>query len=155
VSTVDDLIAAVRAEPPGHGFLAPGASPDTLAALDRDLGQPLPADLKELLLRSDGIGVSRSTGLYLHGMQGLRRLAFDDLYASAFPGALLIGDDGANGLYLVDVAGRFGAPPGGVLLTDRGSLLPRDTVLAGSSVSAVLAAVLAGEDLWSRARLSV
>ena len=144
--TADELIEAVRALPAGRGFLAPPASPQALDALAAGLGRPLPADLRALLLRSDGIGVAASTGFYLESVAGLRRLAGDDLYMSAFPGALLVGDDGASGLYLVDRDGR-------VLLTDRGSLLSRDTVVTGESVSDVLAAVLEGTDLWTRPRL--
>jgi SMI1/KNR4 family protein SUKH-1 len=144
--SADELIEAVRALPPGRGFLAPPASPQALNALAADLGRPLPADLRELLLRSDGIGVAASCGYYLESVAGLRRLAGDDLYMSAFPGALLVGSDGASGLYLLAADGR-------VLLTDRGSLLPRDTVVAGASVSEVLAAVLAGTDLWILPRL--
>jgi len=78
---------------------------------------------------------------------GLRRLAADDMYTSAFPGAWLVGDDGASALYVVRTDGS-------VLLTDRGSLEPRDTVVAGASVSDVLAAVLDGRDLWSLPRLA-
>ncbi len=144
--SADELIEAVRALPAGRGFLAPPASGAALDALEADLGRPLPGDLRELLLRSDGIGVAASCGCYLESVAGLRRLAGDDLYMSAFPGALLVGDDGASGLYLADADGR-------VLLTDRGSLLPRDTVVAGASVSGVLAAVLAGTDLWTLPRL--
>jgi len=153
MSRADELVEAVRTQPAGRGFLAGGGSPATLDELEQDLGKRLPTDLRELLLRSDGIGVARPTGFFLPSVLGLRRLNGDDLYAGAFPGALLVGDDGASGLYLVDVEGRFGGRPGDVLLTDRGSLLARDTVIAGSSVSEVLAAVLAGEDLWSRPRL--
>jgi len=145
--SADELIQAVRALPAGRGFLAEPAFAEALDALEADLGRPLPADLRALLLRSDGVGVAGVCGCYLESVIGLRRLAGDDLYASAFPGALLIGDDGASGLYLVDSHGR-------VLLTDRGSLLPRDTVAAGTSVSQVLAAVLAGTDLWTLPRLA-
>jgi hypothetical protein len=66
---------------------------------------------------------------------------------------LLIGDDGAQGLYLIDVTGRVSGSGGAVLLTDRGSLLPQDTVVAGPSVSAVLHRILNGEDLWQLPRL--
>jgi hypothetical protein len=152
VTRAEELIAAVAAEPPGRGFLAPGASPEAIAELEEQLLVPLPADLKELLLLSDGIGVARTTGFYLASVQELRRLAHDDRYDHDFPGALPVGDDGATGTYLVDLGGVFGTV-GDVLLTNRGSLLPRDTVRAGSSVSDVLAAVLSGDDLWDRPRL--
>jgi hypothetical protein len=148
----EELVAAVRAEPAGRGFLVPGASPEALDALERKLTVPLPPDLRELLLLSDGIGVARPTGIHIESIAGLRRLAMDDLFDPDFPGALVVGDDGANGTYLIDVRGQFGRS-GDVLLTDRGSLLPRDTVRAGSSVSDVLDFVLRGEDLWSRPRL--
>lgn len=144
--SAEKLIEAVRALPAGRGFLAPPASAKALDALEADLGRPLPDDLRALLLRSDGIGVAASCGCYLESVAGLRRLNGDDLYKSLLPRALLVGDDGASGLYLVDPGGRL-------LLTDRGSLLPRDTVAAGASVSDVLAAVLAGVDLWARSRL--
>ena len=148
----EDLVAAIRAEPAGKGFLTAGASREKLDTLERELRVTLPADLRELLMLSDGIGVARATGAYLESVAGLRRLAMDDLFDRDFPGALAVGDDGANGTYLVDVQGRLGGP-GEVLLTDRGSLLPRDTVRAGHTVSDMLDAVIGGEDLWARSRL--
>jgi hypothetical protein len=148
----EDLVAAIRAEAAGKGFLTAGASREKLDTLERELRVTLPADLRELLLLSDGIGVARATGAYLESVAGLRRLAMDDLFDRDFPGALAVGDDGANGTYLVDVQGRCGNP-GDVLLTDRGSLLPRDTVRAGRTVSDMLDAVIGGEDLWARPRL--
>jgi hypothetical protein len=145
--TLDELVERVRTLPAGRGFLATPASVASLDALEADVGRPLPPDLRELLLRSDGIGVAASSGCYLASVLGLRRLAGDDLYTSAFPGAWLVGDDGASGLYVARTDGS-------VLLTDRGSLEPRDTVVAGASVSDVLAAVLDGRDLWSLPRQS-
>ena len=59
-----------------------------------------------------------------------------------------------RGTSLAEPDRRCGIPPGSVLLTDRGSLQARDTVLAGSSVSDVLARVLTGDDLWSGPRLA-
>jgi hypothetical protein len=145
--TADELVERVRALPAGRGFLSAPAPMETLDALEGDVGRPLPPDLRELLLRSDGIGVAASCGCYLESVLGLRRLAADDMYTSAFPGAWLVGDDGASALYVVRTDGS-------VLLTDRGSLEPRDTVVAGASVSDVLAAVLDGRDLWSLPRLA-
>jgi hypothetical protein len=145
--TADELVERVRALPAGRGFVSAPASMESLDALEADVGRPLPPDLREMLLRSDGIGVAASCGCYLQSVLGLSRLAADDMYTSAFPGAWLVGDDGASGLYVVRTDGS-------VLLTDRGSLEPRDTVVAGASVSDVLAAVLDGRDLWSLPRLA-
>lgn len=152
--TADQIIDAVRALGPVDGSLAPGADDEELDAVERDLGRPLPADVRELLRRSNGIGADRSTGCYLDSTVGLRRHAGDDSIAAAYPGALIVGDDGSMGLYLVDIEGRFGTRAGGVLLIDRSWLGPERTIVAGASVSDVFEAVLAGEDLWARPKLA-
>ena len=146
--TPDDLVAAVRALPPGRGFLAAPSAEAALDALVADVGRPLPADLRALLLLSDGIGVAASCGCYLESVLGLRRLAWDEEYAETFPGAWVIGNDGGSGLYLVP------AGDGPVLLVDRGAMDLAHTVRAGDTASAVLAAVLAGQNLWELPRLA-
>jgi hypothetical protein len=152
VTRAEDLVARVRAEPPGRGWTAEGATEADLMALQSDVSVPLPPDLIALLRLSDGLGVARPTGFFLASVVGLRRFAFDDLYDHDFPGCLPVADDGATGTYLVDIAGALGIVAD-VLLTNRGSLLPRDTVRAGSTLLEVLESVLDGEDLWQRPRI--
>jgi SMI1/KNR4 family protein SUKH-1 len=148
-----ELVDAIRSLPPGRGFLAGPATKADVDALVGDLPAPLPRDVRELLLLSDGIGVAGMCGFYLPSVVGLRRLAADDTYGDAFPGALPVGDDGAQGLYLVDTTGSIGGASGVIILTDRGSLLATDSVAAGPNVSAVLQRVINGDDLWELPRL--
>ncbi len=153
MTRAEQLVAKAREEPLGRVFLPAPASPEAVAEVEQQLSVPLPPDIKELLLLSNGLGVVRPTSLFLASVDDIRRYAVDGLYQADFPGALAIGDDGAVGTYLIDRMGVL-APAGDVLLTDRGSLLPRDTVRAGRSVLDVLEAVLSGEDLWERPRLN-
>lgn len=151
---VDELVAALRAEPAGRVFLSPPPDPAELDAFERDFQRDLPGDVRDLFTRSNGVGLARpSVSFYLPSIAGLRRLNDDDVYTTAFPGMLLIADDGGAGLYVVDLPNRTGHGAGTVLLTDRGSLQPVDTTIAGPSVTDVLWAVLGGEDLWLRPRL--
>lgn len=149
------VIAALETEPKNRVFRSDPAGEQDIAEFERDTGVALPGDVRQLLFWSNGVGVARSTGgFYLPPLSGLRRLNSDELYTSAFPDMVLIADDGGNGLFVIDTPGRSGHGEGVVLLTDRGSLRPQDTVVAGPSVTAVLAAVLAHEDLWRRPRLA-
>lgn len=148
-----ELVEAVRSLPAARGFVAPPASSAEVDALNAELPAPLPSDVRQLLLLSNGIGVAGTSGFYLASVAGLRRFAADELYTGAFPGGLPIGDDGAQGLYVVDTAGRVSGSAGAVLLTDRGSFLPEDTVVAGPSASAVISRILEGEDLWQLPRM--
>jgi hypothetical protein len=152
---VDDLVAALSAEPAGRAFLSPPPDPAELDAFEQDFDRVLPEDVRQLFARSNGVGLARpSVSFYLPSIVGLRRLNDDDLYTTAFPQMLLLGDDGGSGLYVVDTHNRTGHGAGTVLLTDRGSLRPADTAIAGPSVTAVLWDVLAGKDLWRRPRLA-
>ena len=46
----EDLVAAIRAEPGGRGFLTAGASREKLETLEHELRVTLPADLREIAL---------------------------------------------------------------------------------------------------------
>jgi hypothetical protein len=151
---VDELVAALAAEPAGRVFLSPPPDPAELDAFERDFQRVLPGDVRELFTRSNGVGLARpSVSFYMPSIMGLRRLNDDDVYTTAFPQMLLIADDGGSGLYVIDTPNRTGHGAGTVLLTDRGSLQPVNTAIAGPSVTDVLWAVLAGENLWRRPRL--
>jgi hypothetical protein len=155
MTDITSVIAALEAEPEGKVFRSPAASDDDVASFERDTGLAFPDDVRRLLAWSNGVGVARSpVGFYMPSLAGLRRLNSDELYTEAFPEMLLIGDDGASGLFVIDAPGRTGHGVGAVLLTDRGSLRQQDTVVAGQSVTEVLDAVLAREDLWRRPHLT-
>lgn len=152
---IDAFFAALDSEPAGRVFVSPPPDPAELAAAEEDLQLTLPAEVRQIYEHSNGVGLARpSTSLYVPSIAGFRRLNFDDLYTAAFPGMVILGDDGASGLFVIDQPGRSGYGPGAVLLTDRGSLQPADTAVAGRSVSKVLWAVFDGEDLWDRPRLA-
>jgi hypothetical protein len=147
------LISRLRAPSTHKLSTARPATEEELGQVEQEYGVAFPADYRQLVLFSRGLGV-RSRGTPIH-------LSFDDTsahledesLAARLPAMVVIGDDGGGSVYFYDPRDALGKGAFAVFLVPMSALGFEDAIFAGRSLTEVIEHVLADEDFYRRPRL--
>jgi cell wall assembly regulator SMI1 len=111
-----------------------GMTPEDLDAIEREVGRPIPADVRTFYLWSEG-GDAESVHFFDRDeLAGANRSLSQNLPRSGF----FIASDGGDGWFFFDAEGALGAGKGAVLWMERGWPVPDDLVPVAADIPAFL-----------------
>jgi hypothetical protein len=110
------------------------------------LRNPLPDDLKTLLVRAHGAKLGDLSIFTLQEFEDVNIL--QDSYLVNMPSAVFFGSDGGDGFFFVDTDGSLGRGREAVFWGDRGAMLPDLCVPCGDNLESFLSPLIRGEKVW-------
>jgi len=127
------------------------ASQERVTDCERELDVSFPQDYREFLKLSNGGSLKgEATTVNFIPLDELPGFNEDEEIVSHMPGILAIADNGGGSFYYYDVANRLGRGAWALYLVGFGTLSFEDSRFVGASLTEMIAAIAAGENLERR-----
>lgn len=125
-----------------------GADPKTVENLEDNFNITLPAEYKELLIRSNGGELyGDNANVWLFDLQELNSVNTDPDFSDYLKGAFFFGDDEGDYFYYFDVENILGQGAWAVYSVSKGALKFRFSSYSAPNIKSFFARIINGDDI--------
>jgi hypothetical protein len=143
------ILERLRGLPESQWMTSPPATPESLLAIERKYKLRLPGDYRELMQVTNGFGLyGHRTQLNLEPADELFWHNEDPRFTAKLPGMFVIGDDNGDALFYYDPTNRLGKGIYAIFQVDFGMIGFPHSKHAAASLSELIEAILANEEIW-------
>jgi hypothetical protein len=148
------LVERLKQLPTSEVEHRPPASDEEIDEIEEVTGFKLPADLRELLVWSNGVSIrSSKTGLSMFDAYDLAYTASEPHFDEDLPGMLILGSDNGGAVFYADPNNQIGRGAWAVYLVRMSEAGIPHSMFVGKSFTEAIETLLAQTDIYKRPEL--